>query len=70
MLLVSGGGQVLRMAVMENAGFTSDNITPEEIAANIDTIVDMSAAMNVGVGAGADLAMPKPKLAAGRQAAH
>jgi NAD(P)-dependent dehydrogenase (short-subunit alcohol dehydrogenase family) len=69
-LLASGGGQVLRIAVMENAGFTSDNITPEEIAANIDTIVDMSAAMNVGVGAGADLAMPKPKLAAGRQAAH
>jgi hypothetical protein len=70
MLLASGGGQVLRIAVMENAGFTSDHITPEEIAANIETILDMSAAVNVGVGAGGGATMPTPKLASGRQAAH
>jgi NAD(P)-dependent dehydrogenase (short-subunit alcohol dehydrogenase family) len=69
-MLVSGGGQVLRMAVMENQGFTSDNITPEEIAANVETIIDMSEAVNVGVGAGGGATMPKPKLAAGRQGAH
>jgi NAD(P)-dependent dehydrogenase (short-subunit alcohol dehydrogenase family) len=69
-LLVSGGGQVLRMAIMENQGFTSDNITPEEIAANVEKIIDMSEAVNVGVGAGGAATLPSTKLAGGRQAAH
>lgn len=49
-LLVCGGGRVLRTAVMQNDGFISDAITPETIAANLDVIVDMSEAHNIGVG--------------------
>jgi NAD(P)-dependent dehydrogenase (short-subunit alcohol dehydrogenase family) len=66
-MLVAGGGQVLRMAIMENQGYTSENLTPEEIAANIGAIIDMSEAVNVGVGAGEGHAMPQTKLAGGRK---
>jgi NAD(P)-dependent dehydrogenase (short-subunit alcohol dehydrogenase family) len=62
-ILCSGGGQVLRMAIMQNTGYTSENLTPEEIAANIETITDMSAAANVGVGVGGVAVTHKPKLA-------
>jgi NAD(P)-dependent dehydrogenase (short-subunit alcohol dehydrogenase family) len=65
-ILVCGGGQVLRMAIMENQGYTSDNLTPEEVAANIDQIIDMSEAANIGVGAGGAAALPKTRLAGGR----
>jgi NAD(P)-dependent dehydrogenase (short-subunit alcohol dehydrogenase family) len=49
-LLVSGGGQVMRMAIMENEGFRSDEMTVENIAANIGQIVDMKDCIHVGVG--------------------
>ncbi|HET6950591.1 MAG TPA: SDR family NAD(P)-dependent oxidoreductase [Acidimicrobiales bacterium] len=50
-VLVAGGGQVLRLALMETAGFTSDDLTPELVAENIDTVLDMAGAqlMTVGV---------------------
>jgi hypothetical protein len=64
-LLACGGGQVLRMAVMQNQGFTSDNLTVEEIAANIDKAIDMTGATNVGVGLGKNDVQLKPKLAGG-----
>jgi NAD(P)-dependent dehydrogenase (short-subunit alcohol dehydrogenase family) len=65
-LLACGGGQVLRMAIMQNQGYTSENLTAVEIAANIDQVVDMSGALNVGVGTlgGAE---HKPKLAGGNK---
>ena len=50
-LLAAGGGLVLRMAIMENAGFASDEMTIENIAANVDQIIDMSSAAHFGIGA-------------------
>jgi NAD(P)-dependent dehydrogenase (short-subunit alcohol dehydrogenase family) len=50
-LLASGGGQVLRMSIMENAGFKTGDMTMESIAANIDQILDMSSATQFGIGA-------------------
>lgn len=50
-VLVAGGGQVLRLAVMENQGFMSDAMSPETVAANIGQAVDMSDAHIFGVGA-------------------
>jgi NAD(P)-dependent dehydrogenase (short-subunit alcohol dehydrogenase family) len=49
-ILVSGGGQVLRIAIMENEGITSDALTPEVVAENIDKILDMSTAQRVDAG--------------------
>lgn len=49
-VLVSGGGDVLRMAVMENQGVNLDEITPEAIAERIDAAIDMSDARVFGVG--------------------
>jgi hypothetical protein len=64
-MLVCGGGTVLRTAVMQNDGITSEALTPEAIAANIGEIVDMSAAHNIGVGVSGTAALPAAKLAAG-----
>jgi NAD(P)-dependent dehydrogenase (short-subunit alcohol dehydrogenase family) len=47
-VLVAGGGQVQRLAVMENAGITADRLTPEDIAANVGAVTDMSTAQLVG----------------------
>lgn len=55
-ILCCGGGQVLRMAIMQNEGFRNPDMTAEDIAANIDAVMDMSAAVNVGVGLGAPAA--------------
>jgi NAD(P)-dependent dehydrogenase (short-subunit alcohol dehydrogenase family) len=66
-MLVCGGGQVLRMSIMENQGHTSDSLTPEEIAANVEKVVDMTRAMNIGVGAGGAATLPKTSLAGGRK---
>jgi NAD(P)-dependent dehydrogenase (short-subunit alcohol dehydrogenase family) len=66
-LLCCGGGQVLRMAVMQNQGYTSENLTAEEIAANVDKIMDMSAAANVGVGVGGVAVTSKTTLAGGNK---
>jgi NAD(P)-dependent dehydrogenase (short-subunit alcohol dehydrogenase family) len=49
-ILVSGGGQVLRIAIMENEGITSDALTPEVVAEQIDTIMDMSTAQRIDAG--------------------
>jgi hypothetical protein len=46
-VLVSGGGQVMRMAIMQNEGITKDNIAPEDIAENLDRLMDMSDAHEV-----------------------
>jgi NAD(P)-dependent dehydrogenase (short-subunit alcohol dehydrogenase family) len=57
-LLAAGGGLVLRMAIMENAGFHSDDMTLESIAANIDQVLDMSSAAHFGIGATPHLPEP------------
>ena len=49
-LLVAGGGQVMRLALAETAGITSDNLTAEEVAENIDKVLDMEGAQVVTVG--------------------
>jgi NAD(P)-dependent dehydrogenase (short-subunit alcohol dehydrogenase family) len=49
-LLVSGGGQIMRMSIMENAGYRTDDVTAENIAANIDQIIDMREAVDFGIG--------------------
>ncbi|SFF91678.1 NAD(P)-dependent dehydrogenase, short-chain alcohol dehydrogenase family [Novosphingobium sp. CF614] len=65
-MLCCGGGQVLRMAIMQNDGFTSENLTMEAITAHLDEIVDMSDAANVGVGM-LEGETRKPKLAGGNK---
>ena len=41
-VLVAGGGQVLRMAIMQTQGFTSSTLTLEDLAANLDVVMDMT----------------------------
>ena len=50
-VLVAGGGQVMRLAISESVGLTSDALTPELIAENIDQVMDLTDAqlMTVGV---------------------
>jgi NAD(P)-dependent dehydrogenase (short-subunit alcohol dehydrogenase family) len=48
-LLIAGGNQVMRMALVQNQGFTSDDFTPEDVAANLDTLMDLSAATELEV---------------------
>jgi NAD(P)-dependent dehydrogenase (short-subunit alcohol dehydrogenase family) len=49
--LVSGGGHVMRLALLETQGLTDDHLTPEKVAENIDKILDLTGAqvMTVGV---------------------
>jgi NAD(P)-dependent dehydrogenase (short-subunit alcohol dehydrogenase family) len=47
--LIVGAGQVLRMALIENDGITRKNLTPEDIASNVEAIMDMSMANVVTV---------------------
>ena len=47
---VSGGGQVLRIAIVETEGITSETITPETVAENIDKIMDMTNAQLINAG--------------------
>jgi NAD(P)-dependent dehydrogenase (short-subunit alcohol dehydrogenase family) len=49
-ILVSGGGQVMRIAIMENEGITSDALTPEVVAEQIDKILDMGTAQRIDAG--------------------
>jgi NAD(P)-dependent dehydrogenase (short-subunit alcohol dehydrogenase family) len=49
-VLVCGGGDVLRMAIMENQGVKLDSVTPETIAEHIDAVIDMTDARVFGVG--------------------
>ena len=39
-ILVAGGGQVLRMAIMQTQGFTSSTLTLEDLAANLNVVMD------------------------------
>jgi len=48
-VLVSGGGQVMRMVIMENEGITKDALTPEDVADNLDRLMDLSDAHVVAV---------------------
>src|SRR5262249_1763530 len=50
-LLISGGGQVMRLALSESQGITDEHLTPQLVAENIDKILDMTGAqvMTVGV---------------------
>jgi NAD(P)-dependent dehydrogenase (short-subunit alcohol dehydrogenase family) len=41
-VLVAGGGQVLRMAILQTQGFTSPTLTLEELAANLDVVMDIT----------------------------
>jgi NAD(P)-dependent dehydrogenase (short-subunit alcohol dehydrogenase family) len=49
-ILAAGGGQVLRLALMENEGFVSDDMTLESIAAHAEQILDMRNAVHFGIG--------------------
>jgi hypothetical protein len=49
-MLVSGGGQVLRLATVETTGITDPQLTPETVAENIDRILDMTDAQLMGAG--------------------
>jgi NAD(P)-dependent dehydrogenase (short-subunit alcohol dehydrogenase family) len=49
-MLVCGGGQVFRLGFFQNEGITKDALTPEDIAENLDTVMDMSSATAVVVG--------------------
>ncbi len=48
-VLVAGAGQVMRMAVLQNEGFTKDDLTPEDIVDNLDRVMDISDAHEVGI---------------------
>ncbi len=48
-VLISGGGQVMRMAFVCNEGITMDAMTPELVAENLATIMDLSNAHEVKV---------------------
>lgn len=46
-LLVSGGGQVMRIAFVCNEGITKADMTPEDVAENLSTLQDLSTAQEV-----------------------
>lgn len=50
-LLIAGGGQVMRLALMETVGIRSDALTPEVVAESIEQVLNMDGAqvMTVGV---------------------
>jgi hypothetical protein len=48
-VFVAGAGQVMRMAVLQNDGFTKDDLTPEDVADNLGKVMDMSDAHEVGI---------------------
>jgi NAD(P)-dependent dehydrogenase (short-subunit alcohol dehydrogenase family) len=43
-VLVAGGGQVQRLALMASPGITREHLTPEDVATNAETIADLSGA--------------------------
>jgi NAD(P)-dependent dehydrogenase (short-subunit alcohol dehydrogenase family) len=63
-VLVCGGGDVIRMAVMENQGVRLESVTPETVAANIDAAIDMTDARIFGVGGEP---IPRPAETAGEK---
>ena len=48
--LVCGGGQVMRLALIETKGAMTEKITPEFIADNIDTVLDTTDGYVIAVG--------------------
>ncbi len=48
-LLISGGGQVMRMALLVNEGITAENMTPEHIAEHLATVMDISDAQELKI---------------------
>jgi NAD(P)-dependent dehydrogenase (short-subunit alcohol dehydrogenase family) len=65
-VLISGGGQVMRMAFVCNEGITKENVTPEDVAENLSTVMDLSGAQPVQVETltGDEIAAAKEALAA------
>ncbi len=49
-LLVAGGGQVMRLALVESAGITNEKLTAEDVAEQIDVILDITGAPAIDVG--------------------
>jgi len=48
-ILVAGGGQVQRLVFSETQGIIREAITPEDIAQNLDAVMDVSNAQVLGV---------------------
>jgi NAD(P)-dependent dehydrogenase (short-subunit alcohol dehydrogenase family) len=48
-LLPAGAGQVMRVALMQNDGFTKPDLTPEDVAEHLDDLMDMTNAHEVKV---------------------
>jgi NAD(P)-dependent dehydrogenase (short-subunit alcohol dehydrogenase family) len=48
--LVAGGGQVMRLAVVQNEGFVKEGMTPEDVAEHLAEAMDLSGARPVVVG--------------------
>jgi hypothetical protein len=53
-VLICGGGRTVRLAVIETTGLTREEMTPEDIAENLDELMDTSDAQVCG------LDMPNP----------
>lgn len=41
-MLIAGGGQLLRLAIVESRGITGDHITPEDVEAELDKLMDIT----------------------------
>ena len=48
-VLVSGGDQVMRIALVQNTGIKTEGLTPEDIADNLDTLMDLGEATEIEV---------------------
>ncbi len=49
-VLIAGGGQVMRMAMVANRGISSEGMTPEHLAANLAEAMDLSSAQEIRIG--------------------
>jgi NAD(P)-dependent dehydrogenase (short-subunit alcohol dehydrogenase family) len=47
--LVCGGGEIMRLAVIQNTGFKKEGLTPEDIVENLDAAMDMSNAKIINI---------------------
>ena len=66
-VLISGGGEVMRVAFVVNAGISYDDMSPEMVAASIATLRDLSTAQEVKVEAltGDELGAAREEAGAG-----
>jgi len=55
---VAGGGQAQRVAVVETQGIAREDLTPEDIAANLAAVMDMTDSQLVAVN---EAAQPQPQ---------